>query len=188
MGPAPSEPSNMPPAAATESAPTLCVDLDGTLIATDSMWEAALLLAKRRPLDLLLFPIWITKGRAHFKQKLFDRAMPDPALLPYRQDLLAMLRQQKQHGAKLVLATGSDQRMAEAVSRHLGIFDDYIGSDGVTNMTRQLKLAELERRFGKGGFDYAGNSAADLCLWLAARRSYLVDVPPLVMKRALAVC
>jgi 4-hydroxybenzoate polyprenyltransferase len=176
----------MLPAAATESAPILCVDLDGTLIATDSMWEAALLLAKKRPLDLLLFPIWISKGRAHFKQKLFDRAMPDPSLLPYRQDLLAMLRQQKQQGAKLVLATGSDQRMAAAVSRHLGIFDTYIGSDGVTNMTRQLKLAELERRFGKGGFDYAGNSAADLCLWRAARRSYLVDVPPMVMKRALA--
>ncbi|HEV2688414.1 MAG TPA: UbiA family prenyltransferase, partial [Bryobacteraceae bacterium] len=162
------------------------MDLDGTLIASDSMWEAALLLARKRPLDLLLFPLWIIKGRPHFKQKLFDRAMPDAALLPYRQDLLAMLRQQKEQGAKLVLATGSDQRMAAAVCQHLGIFDDYIATDGITNMTRERKLAELERRFGAGGFDYAGNSAADLCLWRAARRSYLVDVPPLVKRRALA--
>src|SRR5690348_8011546 len=130
MGPDRGQTSTLSASTPVEAAPVLCVDLDGTLIATDSMWEAALLLLKKRPWDIVRFAFWITHGRPYFKRKLFDRAMPDPALLPYRQDLLALLRQQKEMGVSLVLATGSDQRMAEAVCQHLGIFDQCIGTDG----------------------------------------------------------
>ena len=56
--------------------------------------------------------------------------MPDPTLLPYRPDVLEFLRSQKQAGRRLILATGSDRRMADAVAAHLGIFDDVLASDG----------------------------------------------------------
>ena len=166
----------------------LCVDLDGTLIATDSMWEAILLLAKNRPLDLLRAPMWLTQGRAYFKAELFQRVMPDPTLLPYRHDVLDMLRARKAEGTPLVLATGSDQRMAAAVCQHLELFDQFVASDGVTNMTSHRKLAELERRFGARRFDYAGNSSQDLCLWGAARESFIVSASGRVMRQAKALC
>lgn len=182
--------STMNQTRAAEPAATvpLCVDLDGTLIATDSSWEAALLLAKQRPLDLLRFPFWIAKGRAHLKSEMFARVMPDASLLPYRQDVVEMLRAEKSSGRRLILATGSDQRMAAAVCEHLGLFDEYVASDGVTNMTRQNKLAELQRRSGGAGFDYAGNSAADLCLWREARQAYVVDASDVVMRQARQLC
>ncbi|HEX4792944.1 MAG TPA: UbiA family prenyltransferase [Humisphaera sp.] len=171
-----------------QAAVPLCVDLDGTLTAGDTSWEAFLLLAKHRPLDLFRVPGWLSKGRGYLKDQIFQRVMPDAAHFPYRQDLLQMLRAMKNEGVRLVLATGSDRRMAAAVADHLGIFDEYIASDGVTNMTRGHKLAELERRFGPRGFDYIGNSAQDIVLWKGARCSYVVAASPSVLKEARAVC
>ncbi len=162
----------------------LCVDLDGTLIATDSMQEAVLLLIKSSPLNILRLLSWWTRGRPYLKEQLFAHATPNAALLPYRTDILEFLHEQKRLGRKLVLATGSDQRMARAVADHLGIFDDVIATDGHTNLTRHNKLAELEKRYGPRGFDYMGNSSADLCLWEACGEAYVVDAPGHVLRKA----
>ena len=53
-------PSNQP---AINAAPVLCVDLDGTLIRTDLLWECVLSLLKLRPLTLFLLPIWLLGGK-----------------------------------------------------------------------------------------------------------------------------
>ena len=42
----------------------LCVDLDGTLIATDLLWESTLALLRTHPFDMVLLPVWLRKGRA----------------------------------------------------------------------------------------------------------------------------
>ena len=42
----------------------LVVDLDGTLVGTDLLIESLFVLAKRRPLRLLLVPLWLAKGKA----------------------------------------------------------------------------------------------------------------------------
>ena len=62
----------------------LCIDLDGTLIATDSMQEAAILLFKSNPFNALRLLSWWTHGRPYLKDQLFSHAMPNAALLPYR--------------------------------------------------------------------------------------------------------
>ncbi|OQW93225.1 MAG: hypothetical protein BWK79_12305, partial [Beggiatoa sp. IS2] len=48
--------------------PPLCVDLDGTLIATDSLWESALILLRTQPLAAFLLPVWLLRGKAYLKQ------------------------------------------------------------------------------------------------------------------------
>ncbi|MDB5304430.1 MAG: Decaprenyl-phosphate phosphoribosyltransferase [Phycisphaerales bacterium] len=174
------------PAVADVDVP-LCVDLDGTLIATDSLWEALLLLAKARPLDLAQTPFWASRGKAHFKQQVAERVKVDVALLPYRQDVLEFLREQKQSGRRLVLATASHRSVARAVADHLGIFDEVVASDE-DNLLGEAKLAELEKRFGAGRFDYVGDSASDVCLWKSARRAYLVAPGRKVLRKATAVC
>jgi hypothetical protein len=50
--------------------PPLCVDLDGTLIAGDLLWEALLALLRQRPWLLLLVPLWLLRGKAHLKEQL----------------------------------------------------------------------------------------------------------------------
>jgi 4-hydroxybenzoate polyprenyltransferase/phosphoglycolate phosphatase-like HAD superfamily hydrolase len=175
------------PADVSDADVPLCVDLDGTLIATDSLWEALLLLAKGRPLDLAQAPLWASRGKAHFKQQIAQRVKVDVALLPYRQDVLEFLREEKQAGRRLVLATASHRSVARAVADHLGIFDEVVASDD-DNLLGEAKLAELEKRFGTKRFDYVGDSSSDVCLWKAARRAYVVAPGRKVLRRATAVC
>src|SRR5580700_3916593 len=80
------------PAAARSAEPPLCVDLDGTLIATDSLSESLLLLARNHPVDLLRLPNWILAGKARLKDEIVKRVTVDVALLPYREQVLELLR------------------------------------------------------------------------------------------------
>src|SRR5580658_10129628 len=50
---------------AEDAAVPLCVDMDGTLINTDVLWESIIRLVKRNPAYALMLPIWLAKGRAH---------------------------------------------------------------------------------------------------------------------------
>ncbi|HZL34640.1 MAG TPA: UbiA family prenyltransferase [Tepidisphaeraceae bacterium] len=167
----------------------LCVDLDGTLIATDSFWEALLLLAKHHSLDALRAPAWAAAGLGRLKEQVARRVRVDPALLPYRKDVLEFLWEQKRAGRRIVLATASHQSVADAVAAyHAGLFDEVIGTGDGPNLKGRNKLAELERRFGTGNFDYMGDSAADVCLWRAARRAYVVYPENSALRQAKAVC
>ena len=60
------------------------VDLDGTLIATDLLWEGLFLLIRKYPLCLFMVPIWMLQGPARLKQEIAARININPALLPYR--------------------------------------------------------------------------------------------------------
>jgi len=155
-------------------ATVICVDLDGSLIQTDLLHESCLLLARRAPLDVLSLPFWLLRGRAVLKARIADRVAPDPALLPQNVALLEWLKEQHQAGRRLVLCTASDQRYAQAIADHLGLFDAVIGSDGAVNNSGAHKAAMLLERYGKGGFDYVGNSLKDVPVWAQARRAIVV--------------
>src|ERR1051325_2233019 len=167
----------MPPAAVTasQSLVPLCVDLDGTLIRSDMLWESLARLLRKNPLWLLAVPLWWARGRAYLKQEIAARVRVDAATLPYNEALLAWLKEQKRAGRSLVLATASDVEMARLVSRHLGLFDDVLASDGKTNLRASAKLNALTKRFGARGFDYAGNSSVDLAVWPGAREAIIVN-------------
>ncbi|KQZ81925.1 prenyltransferase [Mesorhizobium sp. Root157] len=152
----------------------LAVDLDGTLIATDLLWEGLFALLRKNPLYLLLIPIWLVGGPARLKQKIAERVEIDAASLPYREHLLARLQADHADGRKIVLATGTPRRFAEAVAAHLGIFDHVLATDGTHNLTSSRKREALVAAYGDGGFDYAGNSRHDLDVFDAARTVIVV--------------
>jgi len=176
----------MPPAPNTPqtSPPPLVVDLDGTLIKTDLLWESLAQLLRRNPLMLFAVLFWWTRGRAFLKQKLALRVTIDPAALPYHEPFLAFLREQKKAGRKLILATASDRNMALPVANHVGLFDEVLGSDGKTNLRAANKLKALTEIFGERGFDYAGNSAPDLAVWCGVREAIVVNAGTALLKRA----
>jgi 4-hydroxybenzoate polyprenyltransferase/phosphoserine phosphatase len=153
----------------------LCVDLDGTLVRTDTLIETLLQLVRRNPLVLFLMPGWLAAGLANFKREVAGRLTLDAAELPYEPDFLAHLRAEKAKGRRLVLVTAADSRQAQAVADHLGIFDEVIASDGGTNFKSHAKAAKLVERFGAGGFDYAGNEMADMAVWRQADGIILVN-------------
>lgn len=177
-----------PPIPAPATTRPLCVDLDGSLILTDTLHESVLLLAKHSPLDLLRLPFWLAKGKTTLKSRLAQRVQPDPAALPYCQELLDFLKSEKAAGRKLVLATASHRKVAQAIADHLGLFDEVIATDDTANLKGPAKLAALEERFGKGGFDYVGNSSADLPLWAACGASYAVNPSASLSRRIAQPC
>lgn len=149
----------------------LCIDLDGTLVSTDTLQEALLIAVKRKPALLFRLPFWLARGKAGFKRRLTAEAALDCSLLPYRPDFLEWLREQKSEGRRLYLVTASDQSVADAVSSHLNpLFDESWGSDGTRNLSGCRKQEYLVKRFGEEGFDYAGDAGIDLPVWNSARR------------------
>ena len=81
----------------------LAVDLDGTLIATDLLWEGLFILLKQNPLYLFLVPFWLAGGPARLKQEIAARIDIDPASLPYREVLLDRIRTEHGEGRKICL-------------------------------------------------------------------------------------
>ena len=154
--------------------PPLCVDLDDTLLQTDLLYETLLGLVKRSPLSLFLLPLWLTRGRAHLKQQLVQRAAPTLERLPFRQDLLAYLRAERERGRRLILVTAAEQSLAAGIQEHLPLFDEVIGSNGSTNLKGKVKARLLVERFGERQFDYAGDSRADFAVWRHARRAVVI--------------
>jgi apolipoprotein N-acyltransferase len=176
----------MPPAPNTPqtSPPPLVVDLDGTLIKTDLLWESLARLLRRNPLILFAVLFWWMRGRAFLKRQIARRVTIDPAALPYHEPFLAFLREQKKAGRTLILATASDRDMALPVAEHVGLFDEVLGSDGKANLRGANKLKALIEKFGERNFDYAGNSAPDLEVWRGAREAIVVNASRAILQQA----
>jgi 4-hydroxybenzoate polyprenyltransferase len=159
------------------------VDLDGTLLRTDTLFETAAWQLRHAPWRLVVAPLCLVRGIAPLKRWLARDCALDPRRLPHHEAFLEFLRRERSTGRRMVLATGSDTMIAHRVARSLGIFDEVIASDGVGNLTGKRKAAALQSRFGQEGFDYAGNHSADLAVWSESRRSIAVGAPPRVLRR-----
>jgi 4-hydroxybenzoate polyprenyltransferase len=152
----------------------LVVDLDGTVIATDLIWEAIILALKRNVFLVFLMPFWLLGGKANLKLKLAALVDIDAPSLPYRAEFIESLQSEKARGRTIVLATGSPEKFARAVAAHLGIFDQVIGTTPGMNMIASRKRDALVAEFGDGGFEYAGNSRDDIAVFKAASKSIVV--------------
>jgi len=169
----------------TDSSPLpLCVDLDGTLIRTDSLVESALELVRQRPLSALLAPFWLLKGKAGFKSKIASRIKLFPETLPYRESLVKWLREQARV-RKVYLATAAHHSIAEAVANYLGCFTGVIATRSV-NLSAHNKAKALAEQFGDGQFDYVGNSKDDLPVWQKARHAVVVGASASLVGRVRA--
>jgi 4-hydroxybenzoate polyprenyltransferase len=162
----------------------LCVDLDGTLVKSDTFVDSLMVLARRHPTAFLRTPLWVIKGKAHLKSQVASLVTLDVAHLPYNRPLLNYLRDEHAAGRKLYLATGADRILARSVAAHLGIFEDVMASDGTVNLTGKSKLQHLQQRFPDDGFDYIGNALPDLPLLQGAQRAMIAN-PDLRLNGAL---
>lgn len=162
------------------------VDLDGTLIHTDLLHESAVGLLARSPVALLTTLLRHRSERAGLKAAIAARTDIDVSLLPYNAPLLAWLQDQREMGRTLVLCTASNYRFAERVAEHLGIFDQVLASSDGENLKGQRKADRLVELFGAEGYDYAGDSAADLPVWQSAAEAVLVNTSPEVEARVRA--
>ena len=98
---------------------------------------------------------------------------------------MCLSRRGKKRGRCLILTTATNQKYAHRVAQFLGLFSEVIASDNTINNAGTQKHDVLVNRYGVKGFDYAGNSRADLSVWASANHAIVVDGWPQVRKRLL---
>ena len=162
----------------------LVIDLDGTLVFTDTLYESALQFLKKNPLGLFTLLFKLLQGKAALKAFLAQHAPISAEHLPYNQALIEYIQQQKALGQRVILCTASNMRIAQDIASYLNVFDEVIASDANTNVIGATKAHILNQKLGKENYIYAGNSKDDIPVWQNAKHAILVNTPKDVAQKA----
>lgn len=155
----------------------LFVDLDGTLILGDTLFESFLRAFKLNPIVVMHALYWIVRGIACLKERLAMLSSINVKNLPYRPDVLDFLNRERVKGRFIVLATATNIAYASEIAEHLGVFDAVLASDGVHNLkgrTKRLAIEEFCRNHGMVSYSYVGDSLADIPIWEGAQEIFVV--------------
>jgi len=151
----------------------IVVDLDDTLVRTDTLVEQLVSIVFKHPDRLPYVAGSLLQGRAAFKRQVAKAATLDFQTLPYNEGVLAYIAKRKKAGSTVHLMTAADQSIADGVAVHLGIFDSATGSDGSTNL-KGIRKADAIGQMFSSGYAYIGDCAADLPIWSRAQEAVLV--------------
>ena len=153
------------------------VDLDGTLIKTDLLFETALTYLKINPLNIFRLFLWIFRGKSILKHNLAQRIDINAKSLPYNTPLIDYLILKKTQGHTLILATASHMRYAQNIADYLCFFDDVIATDANNNLKGYRKLSAIQKYANGNSFSYAGDSKADVPIWENSTSNIFVNAP-----------
>ena len=162
----------------------LYVDIDGTLLRTDLLHEAAWRHVKTAPWRIFTLLRLALKGPAPLKTFLARKIKFDPATLPYESAVTELIAQRKNRGERTILITASHQTYASRIAEHLDLPGGGFGSSKRTNLKGATKLSRIQALNQGREFVYAGNSAADRPIWAASKKEILVNAPSKDVKAA----
>ncbi len=153
----------------------LVVDLDGTLVKTDLFFEATFLFLFKHPLNIFRLCLWLLKGKAYCKAMVAASVDLNVAALPFQEEFLEFLKDEKAKGRRLVLATAANENYAFKIAEQVTVFDEVLASNENYNMAGSNKAAKLIELFGEKGFDYAGNAKVDGKVWGYSQNAIVVN-------------
>ncbi|MET4666424.1 UbiA family prenyltransferase [Sphingomonas sp. PvP056] len=161
---------------AHEMPPTLplVVDVDGTLIKTDLLYETAMQFAASQPLQLLRLFGWLAHGRPTLKRELARAVELDVSALPLRSETLAAIAAARQQGRAVYLASASDMGLVERLAARIGGIAGVFATSRDVNLAGVHKANALIEAFGINGFDYIGDQPVDFPVWAQARLAIAV--------------
>lgn len=143
----------------------LVVDLDGTLIRSDLLIEAAFSELGQRPHAIVGMLRAMREGKSALKDHLSSAENFDPSTLPYDEVVLQYIRDARDAGRPVYLASASHESLVSAVAEHLDLFDGWFATNKTSNCSGRVKAKILVDAFGDKQFDYIGNDSADLEVW-----------------------
>jgi len=155
----------------------LVLDVDGTFLKTDLLWETFWAGLGTAPVATLRATVRHLPDRAALKAALAAIAPLRTDLLPVNPDVADLALQNRVAGREVILASGSDRSLVARLAADYGLSDQVFASDGHTNLTGTAKAKALVAAFGEGGFDYAGNHAVDMAVWEKADQALVVGHP-----------
>jgi 4-hydroxybenzoate polyprenyltransferase len=167
--------------AARQIAIPLVVDVDGTLVRSDLLWEGLIRVALRRPDRLVGIAFALLRGRAAFKAAVAGASRLDMDHIPLEPATVTLIEQTRSEGRPVVLASAAHESQLDRLAQRVGA-DRTFGSSATENLKGATKLARIRSHYPT--FDYVGNDDADLPLWNEARRAFAVNPNSGTLRRA----
>ncbi len=155
--------------------PPLIVNVDGTLVRTEMLIEHFFYVFSTHPFRTVLLFARLWQGTSAFKAAVATAGAIDPALIPYNDAVLSLIKAERAKGRQIYLATAVSERSALRIVDHINLFDGHFASSAHVHLSGAAKAERLKAEFGDGGFDYVGHDYEDLPVWDSARRVYVVD-------------
>lgn len=165
----------------TAVAVPLVVDVDGTLVRGDLLWEGLANMLLRRPMATLALPLMLLRGKAAFKAYVASGSGIAVEHVPCEPLVLEMIDAARADGRPVILASASHHSHLPKLAARVGA-DAFWGSDERVNLSGQRKLDRIRADYAE--YDYVGNSADDYPLWRHARRAYALNAAPATVRRA----
>ena len=153
----------------------LVVDLDGTLIRSDMLYETFWDAIRTDWTNICGSVKALRRGRATLKSYLSKKSNVNVETLPYNHEVIEYIREEKKSGVHVALVTATNQTIAKKIAQFLGIFDEVHGTVAGSNLIGRRKEALLVERFGRGAFEYIGDSIRDIPVWRSSARVLTVN-------------
>ena len=151
-----------------QDAKPLVLDVDGTLLRTDLLFEC-FWGALGKDFWGTLRIIRDTFGdKAALKAGLAELAAPRLDLMPVSPPVVRIADLAKEQGIEVVLASASDMSLVRVLAQHHGLSDRVFASENGVNLKGAAKAEALVEAFGERGFHYAGNDQSDVEIWNTA--------------------
>ncbi len=152
----------------------LVLDVDGTFLKTDMLFECFWAGLGRKPVATLQASMRHFRAPARLKAELAQIAQLRTDLLPVHPEIAQLATSSSDAGREVLLASASDQGLVQRLANDHDLGPEVLASDGQTNLKSAAKAQALVERYGAQGFDYAGNSKDDLAVWEQAENALVV--------------
>lgn len=166
--------------ATSETAIPLVVDVDGTLLRTDLLWEGLIQAIVRRPSRLLALVLALLQGRAAFKAAVADVSALKVDHIPLEPSAVTLIERARAAGRPIVLASAANGAQVSSLAQRIGA-DLVLASSATENLKGVTKLERIRAHFPT--FDYVGNDHADTPIWAAARHAFAVNPGPRALRQ-----
>lgn len=167
--------------------PVLIVDLDGTLLQSDMLFESLWSAIARNPLAIFSICVAALKGRSYLKALLAELATVGVESLPYNSSVIDYIRRWRAQGGQTALVTATDATLAGQIANHLGLFDEVHGTTIGRNLKGSVKAAFLRDHYGADNYIYMGDTHADLAAWSTAAKAVAVNPSSRLQRKVAAL-
>ncbi len=158
----------------------LVLDVDGTFLKTDMLYESFWAGLGQDPRDTLKAVATLFSTPARLKARLAQIVHLRTDLLPVDPDMEALAKDALAQGREVVLASASDRALVAQLAQDHGLSDRIFASDGAHNLKGTAKAQALVAAYGEEGFHYAGNDKSDRAVWDHADGVIMVGAQPKV--------
>lgn len=157
--------------------PVLVVDLDNTLLQTDTLFEMILSAISINFFSVFKIILKFLKFDeiSIIKEYLYNSSNINVHTLPYNAKVIEYISNFRLKGGYTVLATATNENLAKKIADHLNLFDEVFGSNSQTNLKGKIKADFLKNHFKNKSFDYIGDSIEDLEVWKVSSKAVAVN-------------